>query len=378
MSNMKQRGEIVVTGKFDGGNPQCGSDIVKVDDITFNIYPYSEDRDDNYMFRVDIRVCSSYRESKTVTLRMEWRAWQAERYMAERDLFFYRHGDGEWKLANGHLERNVTTLTLAVPPGETTVCMNASYNYETLQRYIGSLKGNPLVEALIAGFSEENRNIWCLKLTNGKGSDEGKIKLMIVTRVHPYETASSYCAKGLIDYLINGDKSANKFLSEFIFYIVPMPNPDGVYNGLCKLTRENGFDFSHGNIQTCQDRAGRALLDLVREIRPKYVLDIHSLMDRERDQIGSSDERLLAGFMQLMPDQADVGRHWTVLLRDYKAPEEPPSERQHYSLTSYCVEDLGATSFILGFSWFGRSFEKMERTAIMALKALTTSILKAH
>jgi len=55
---MKRRGEIVVTGKFDGGNPQCGSDIVKVDDTTFNIYPYSEDRDDNYM-------CSIYSYNKS-------------------------------------------------------------------------------------------------------------------------------------------------------------------------------------------------------------------------------------------------------------------------------------------------------------------------
>jgi len=101
-------------------------------------------------------------------------------------------------------------------------------------------------------------------------------------------------------------------------------------------------------------------------------------MDRERDQIGSSDERLLADFMELMPDQVDVGRRWTVLLRKYEAPKEPPSERLHYSLTSYCVEDLGATSFILGFSWFGRSFEMMEQTAIRALKALTASILRAH
>lgn len=374
----RSRGEIVVTGKFDGGNPQCSSDIVRADDAVFSIYPYSEDRDDNYMFRVDLKVCSSHREPKKVTLRMEWRAWKAERYMAERDTFFYKHGDGEWKLANGRVEGNVTTLTLVVPPGETTVCMNASYNYETLQRYIGSLQGNPLVETFIAGFSEENRNIWCVKLTNVKVGDEGKIKLMIVTRVHPYETASSYCAKGLIDYLIGPSVNADELLSKFIFHIVPMPNPDGVYNGLCKLTRQNGFDFSHGNIQTSRDRAGKALLDLVREIRPHYVLDIHSLMDRERDQIGSSDERLLADFMELMPDQVDVGRHWTVLLRKYEAPKEPPSERLHYSLTSYCVEDLGATSFILGFSWFGRSFQVMEQTAIRALRALAASILRAH
>jgi len=48
--NEDRRREIVVMAEFDGGNPQCSSDIVKVDDTTFRIYPYSEDRDDNYMF----------------------------------------------------------------------------------------------------------------------------------------------------------------------------------------------------------------------------------------------------------------------------------------------------------------------------------------
>jgi len=330
------------------------------------------------MFRLDVKVCSSYLVPKQVELLIEWRAWQAERYMEDRDEFFCKHEGGEWRLERGHVEKNVTILKLTIQPGETTVCMNASYNYDTLQRYIMSLRGIRFVEASIEGFSEENRNIWCLKLTDGKVAEDRKIKLMIVTRVHPYETASSYCAESMINYLLSDDPSVKALLKGFVFYIVPMPNPDGVYNGLCKLTGVNGFDFSHSNILTCQDRAGRALLDFARAVRPQFVLDIHSLMDRERDQIGSSDERLLIAFMENMPDQVDVGRHWTILLRKYEIPDEIPSKRLHYSFTSYCVEDLGATSFILGFSWFGRSFDKMEWTAKKALNALTAAISKTH
>jgi hypothetical protein len=373
-----KRGEIVVMAEFDGGNPQCSSDIVKVDDTTFRIYPYSEDCDDNYMFRVDIKVCSSHLQTKQITLLMEWRAWQAERYMADRDTFFCKHEDGEWELVRGSVEKNVTTLRLKVQPGETMVCMNASYNYDALQGYIRSLHGNPFVTTAIAGFSQENRNIWCLELTDDKVPEERKIKLMMITRVHPYETASSYCAESIIAHLLSEDPSVKGMMAKFIFYMIPMPNPDGVYNGLCKLTRVNGFDFSHGNILTCRDRAGRTLLDLARQIRPQFVLDIHSLMDRERDQIGSSDERLLRAFMEAMPDQVDVGRRWTILLRRYEAPAEPPDERLHYSFTSYCVEELGATSFVLGFSWFDRSFEKMEWTAIKAFNVLTAAIMRTR
>jgi hypothetical protein len=372
--NEKAMGEIAVTGEFDGGNPHGRSDIVKINDTTFEVHPYSEDRDDNYMFRVDVKVCSSYREPKLVTLRMEWRAWQAERYMAERTVFFCRHEDGEWKLQIGRVEKNVTTLTLKALPGETMVCMNASYNYDDLQRYVRTLRGNPIVETSIVGFSEEDRNIWCIRLKDGKGREERKRRLMIITRIHPYETASSYCAESIIGYLLSGALDAKRILKNFTLYIVPMPNPDGVYNGLCKLTKENGLDLSHSNILTSSDRAGKALLGFVREVKPHFVLDIHSLMDRERDQVGSSDGRLLREFIKLMPDQVDVGRHWTVLMRDYEPPREPPHERLHYCLTDYCVEELGSTKFLLGFSWFGRSFDKMERTAIRSLKALTVAV----
>ncbi|MGQ9513934.1 MAG: M14 family zinc carboxypeptidase [Thermoproteota archaeon] len=368
-------GEIVVIGRFDGGNPQHSSDIVKVDDLTFKIFPYSEDRDDNYMFRVDLKVCSSYREPKTVNLRFEWRAWQAERYMDLRRSFFCRYEGGDWRIERGEFDRNVSTLSLTIPPGETEVSMNASYNYETLQRYMMSLRRNPIADLSIIGFSEENRNIWCLTITDRKILDQSKRKILIISRVHSYETTSSYCAESMINYLLSKDRNAKDLLSKFVFYIVPMPNPDGVYNGLCKLTKENGLDFSHGNILKSNDRAGKALIALARSVRPHYVLDIHSLMDREHDQIGSSDEKLLESFMKIMPDQSDVGRSWKVLLRKYNAPPEPPSKRLEYGLTSFCIEEIGSTIFLSEFSWFGMSIKKMEETAVKSLEALTSAIL---
>ena len=371
-------GEIAVIGRFDGGNPQFSSDIVKVDDETFNIFPYSEDRDDNYMFRVDVRVCSSHKEPKPVNLRFEWRAWQAERYMDLRNEFFCRHEGGDWRLEHGKVERNVTTLHLTVPPGETEVSMNAGYNYDALRSYIRSLRRNPIVDLSIIGFSEESRSIWCLTLTDRKVPDESKRRILVISRVHPYETASSYCSESMVNYLLSSDPNAKELLAKFIFNVIPMPNPDGVYNGLCKLTRENGLDFSHGNILASQDRAGKTLVSFARHIKPHYVLDIHSLMDREYDQVGSNDERLLERFIDLMPDQIDVGRRWKILMQRIGKTFEPKIKRSDYGFTSFCAEELGSTNFLLGFSWFGRSFDKMERTAIKALKALGDAILSGE
>jgi len=375
---MSLSGEIVVMGKFDGGNPQCSSDIVKVDDLTFRIYPYSEDRDDNYMFRVDVRVCSSYRKSKHVTLFFEWRAWRAERYMDSRRIFYYKHEDGEWKIKEGQVDGNVSTLTLEIPPGETIISLNPLYNYERLQRYVRSIRKNPYVESWIAGFSEEKRNIWCIKLTDPRVSEEAKRKLMIMARVHPYETSGSYCVESMINYLLSENPEASELLTKFIFYFVPMPNPDGVYNGLCKLTRVNGFDFSHGNVLTSRDKACKTVINLARMIKPQFALDIHGHMIKNAEQLGCCNERLLEEFLKLMPkpDPFNAGRQWKIYYRRYEPTEEKPEEHAHYGFRRFCAEELGAIDFLLGFAWLGRKIEEMEKIAITSLKALTTAILR--
>jgi murein tripeptide amidase MpaA len=55
--------------------------------------------------------------------------------------------------------------------------------------------------------------------------------ILITSRVHPGEIGSSYALKGMIDFLTSSDPQAKEILNEFYFLIVPMLNPDGVYNG---------------------------------------------------------------------------------------------------------------------------------------------------
>ena len=57
-------------------------------------------------------------------------------------------------------------------------------------------------------------------------------KAIVVTgRVHPGESNSSWIVHGLIQYLLSPTKTANELRKNFIFYIVPMLNPDGVIAG---------------------------------------------------------------------------------------------------------------------------------------------------
>ena len=56
--------------------------------------------------------------------------------------------------------------------------------------------------------------------------------MVLMSRVHPGESNSSWIIKGMIDFLINDKEPLSLLLREkFIFKIYPMLNPDGVRYG---------------------------------------------------------------------------------------------------------------------------------------------------
>lgn len=63
---------------------------------------------------------------------------------------------------------------------------------------------------------------------------------MITSRVHPGETPSSFALEGIIKFLLNKtDARAALLRNFFVFQIVPMLNPDGVYHGHYRMDINN-------------------------------------------------------------------------------------------------------------------------------------------
>jgi len=58
---------------------------------------------------------------------------------------------------------------------------------------------------------------------------------MITGRVHSAEVGGSHMINGLVDFLFSEDKRSKVLLEAFIFVVVPMLNPDGVYSGYSRL-----------------------------------------------------------------------------------------------------------------------------------------------
>jgi len=70
-----------------------------------------------------------------------------------------------------------------------------------------------------------------------------KKAMVITSRVHPGETQSSYALEGMLKFLLSDCKEARQLRRQFIFYVVPMLNPDGVIHGNHR-TDLLGFDMN--------------------------------------------------------------------------------------------------------------------------------------
>eukprot|EP00347_Sterkiella_histriomuscorum_P018404 403345634 len=77
-------------------------------------------------------------------------------------------------------------------------------------------------------FSKER----CKKIT-------GKKCIFLSARVHPGEVQSTFVLNGILDFLMSNTKQSKILLENYIFKVIPLLNPDGVYRGYFRLDTYN-------------------------------------------------------------------------------------------------------------------------------------------
>ncbi|KAI1721033.1 zinc carboxypeptidase domain-containing protein [Ditylenchus destructor] len=120
------------------------------------------------------------------------------------------------------------------------------YTYSHLQSFLGELeaKDMPHFKRETLTLSVQKRRVDLLTITSPELMIVAKTKIIfIMGRVHPGETPSSIVLQGFIQFLVSDNSQAQQLRSLYIFRIIPMLNPDGVYLGnyRCSLM---GFDLN--------------------------------------------------------------------------------------------------------------------------------------
>jgi uncharacterized repeat protein (TIGR02543 family) len=155
------------------------------------------------------------------------------------------------------------------------------FTYTKMSDYINSIDPSPYVETSLLGLSEQGRDIKLVKITNPAIPEASKQTIYIIGRQHASETCSSYMIKGLIDFLLTDDPVAQRSRDAFVYYIVPMVNPDGVYLGKSRVTSENrDANRDWAGSESVEINTVRANIDAVDASNGiDFFIDWHNQMD---------------------------------------------------------------------------------------------------
>jgi hypothetical protein len=339
-----------ITGNFDGGNPQDPDAIIQTGAKAFTIIPFSEDNDPNYKFRLDLKVFNHSSDSIQLRLTIDWRE---PRFNYLRNYVYLKHsGDADWSVHPMQVSRTQSMGVIECRAGETYICLHPKYNYGDYMRFVAGIPESDFVKKEKIGLSPEGRELWMIKINS-----DSKVKkpIMIVARVHPYETSGSYCIEGIVTHFL-----AN--LSPI--YLIPMANPDGVFNGFCKLTAVNGLDISKQNDP--KDPLWCVLRRAVDQARPSIYAEFHNWMFPERDGLYFLNWFQAGKFIRKMPSQRRFHKQWKPMLRR-KLLSIPPQGFKEYARDTY-----GALTLCTEYPWHHRTTADMKQLGADTLNALLT------
>jgi len=349
---------IEIRGDFQGGNPQDTESIIQTGANSFLIVPFSEDEDSNYKFRLDIRALNHFANQQKVHLKIDWRE---PRFNYLRNHIYLKHcSDPEWvhtpmEVKNGQVEGRIT-----IKPGKTDISLQPRYSYQDYIRFVKGIPHNSLVEKQMIGKTAGGREFWALKTRH---SEAAKHRIMLIARIHPYETSGSYCAEGVAEGLLQTVLASEAELSGHpAVCLIPMANPDGVTDGLCKMTRVGGTDLSKSI--DLEDSTARLLTKAIDQFQPQMYCEFHNWMFPDLDGIYFLNRLRAKRFIRHMPPQDNFKKKWKVFLKK-KWFAYPP-----LGFKKYCRDNFNSISLVVEYPWYLRSTTHMKRLGLLTLKSL--------
>jgi len=352
---------------FDGSCPQSLEGVRRDGEDTFTIFPswrmspgITEDGIGRTT-RLGFRVRNAASTPVTGTVQIDWQYGEAgpdadhysaiatcELYMAHRDFCVVGRPDGEkWQYVIGSVLGSVATFEVVFEPGVTEVHWHPDYSYSRGEAFVDSLRDRPLTTVELLGHSGEGRNMWLIRISDDRVC--AKKPFLILARSHAYESGGSYMMEGMVNYLLDDNPWAAAARRDWEFYIIPMANPDGVANGLGKLTTPAGRDVQWA-LPGSDDPTYVTLMQGIKRVRPAHVVDLHNWQAKDIDGAVGMDAERWQRLQEFLPPVRSFGKRWW-----WRGPSDTlilPDGRQ--TLRAFCQEHFGAHGVAFECGWFGR------------------------
>ena len=126
------------------------------------------------------------------------------------------------------------------------------YRLSDLDRFLGSIRGNRLVQITPIGRTVAGRDLEIVRI----GSPDAPYHVFVRARAHPWESGSNWVAQGLIQRLLKDDDESRRFLRVYSVSVLPMANKDGVARGGPDSTCAARISIATGTSRRIPTRTG--------------------------------------------------------------------------------------------------------------------------
>ncbi|MGI6088274.1 MAG: M14 family zinc carboxypeptidase [Kiritimatiellia bacterium] len=392
----------IITG-FDGACPHTDAGVKRLRGGQWVFYPGTRrepglgEEIPGKGSRFSTRLLNTGKTPEAVTLIVDWDTPDRTEH---HDLGFIRHeADQEWTMIPGRREGVRVEYDLLLAPGLTHLGLFPEYNVEQLAGFVRELRAQG-VTVEIAGRSRERRPIWMISF---KSPNPKAMPFFIQARDHAYETAGSYSAEGVARFLATDDPMARYLREKFSVYIMPMTNPDGVYNGMSQRTWERGPRMDQ--VFDIPDSALKTVKRVVDRIKPGMYLTFHNWTLKFTDGILYGRHQDVAeSFQRLMPADFERHKHWDMrplgymtlkkmgvtdlaayVRRGGKPASADAMDQATNTLSArishwiiYCEEIHNSIGMALEFPWFGLNTAEMRDKGRRAFIAAALAVVETR
>jgi hypothetical protein len=363
----------IITG-FDGSSPHSDAGVKQEEENKFTVYPswrkvpgIDEESIGNGS-RFYIRINNDSAKNTEVFITADW---ETPKRLEHHDYGFIRHeSEDEWtQVAGIHNKKTKIDYQFEVKPGITELGLVPAYNVEKLTGFLDKIiKKGLKVESIGKSGEERDLNLISIPSENKNASN-----FFIQARDHAYETAGSYCVEGIIDSLCGESRVAEHLRSKFNFYIMPMTNPDGVFNGLSRLSHETGFNNDRLYWNNGPGPEGETLIKTLDHIQPAVYMNIHNYAMKFIDGLltcESSD--FVKKIIKYLPADHEHHKEWFIVTDEEWCKKNNYKEypKSCWGGKNYCKNNFDSISIIFEFPWFSRNTTLMKERGVKALTAL--------
>lgn len=200
--------------------------------------------------------------------------------ISDRPITFVSANGRDWQPIRGiPLAGRRVQFSIQMPGQSLYVARLEPYRLSDLAKLIDAIRTHRLVEVTRIGKTVEGRDQEIIRV----GSPEAPYRILLRGRAHAWEAGGNWVIQGLIQRLLSGDETAERYLKRYCVYVMAMANKDGVAHGRTRFN-SMGMDLNRN-----WDRPADALLapenhaletwlgTMIQQARrPHLAIDLHN------------------------------------------------------------------------------------------------------